>query len=194
MAAAAGGIVLPGSGADVSPARYGHPRSPASADADPLREATDWALLDAASQAGTPLLGICMGLQFLNVFHGGTLLQDVEPVPVNHRAGRNVNKAHTVTIESDSLLHRLVVGTGELLHEEGSQPRLPVNSSHHQAIHMAGDGLRVVARCPQDGVIEAVEAIDGRWLIGVQWHPERTTASSEASCELFRQLVQAARH
>ena len=130
------------------------------------------------------------GLQSLNVFRGGSLVQDLLPLPVNHSAGRKVAVAHTADIAPESLLGSLV--KGEALDHDGFL-RLPVNSSHHQAIAEPGPGLRIVARCPEDGVIEAIETEfdpENPWFfMAVQWHPERSTEISAASRALFARLV-----
>lgn len=189
------GILLPGSGADVDPSHYGHERIPECAEADNLREQTDHALFAAAERTKKPLLGICFGTQSMNVFYGGTLHQDIDPLPVNHRAGRAVITAHPVLFPVDSRLGKIVVASGEAVAEDEEFARLPVNSSHHQAIAAPGDELRVVARCPADAVIEAIEGPDpAHWLIGVQWHPERTTETSAASRSIFQSFVEAARN
>lgn len=188
----ADGVLLPGSPADVDPARYGHARHDATAKADPAREQTDFALLEAAERTGRPLLGICMGLQTMNTYYGGTLIQDLDPMPVNHVAGRAVKAAHTALVMTGSRLHAIVASLTEFADETDGEGRLPVNSSHHQAVDAPGEGLQVTARSRQDGVIEAVESRDAeRWLMGVQWHPERTLASSPASLALFRAFVAA---
>lgn len=193
MAQAADGILLPGSGADIDPAMYGHAADPASAPPDPLREQTDRALFEAAEATKKPLLGICFGTQSMNVFYGGTLVQDCSPVPVNHRAGRAVAVAHAVQFAKDSRLGQVLEASGEATPMDDEFSRVPVNSSHHQAIGMVGDTLRMVARCPEDGVVEAVEGSDpAHWLIGLQWHPERTVASSAASRAVFAAFLQAA--
>jgi putative glutamine amidotransferase len=190
---AAQGILLPGSGADVDPAHYGHNRIPECADPDNLREQTDSALFSSAERFKKPVLGICFGTQSMNVFHGGTLHQDIDPVPVNHRAGRSVISAHSVLFPNDSRLGGILRASGESAAEDDEFSRLSVNSSHHQAIAAPGEGLRVVARCPSDAVIEAVEGADPEhWLIGLQWHPERTTESSAASRAIFQALIRAA--
>ena len=192
LVAEAAGVLLPGSGADVDPARYGHDRTPASAPPDPLREATDRVLLEGAEQRGKPLFGICLGLQSMNVYYGGTLIQDVRPVPVNHRAGRSVQVAHTAQIANDSLLGACLSRSDDVVPLDEAYTRLPVNSSHHQAVATPGDGLRVVARCPDDGVIEALErSTPAQWLLGVQWHPERTLQVSSASRALFAGFLRA---
>jgi len=185
------GILLPGSGADVNPQKYGQEPEPECAPADAARENVDELLLQDAHNMGKPILTICFGTQMLNVWRGGTLVQDLTPMPVNHKAGRSVVAAHTAAVAPDSLL-------GELAQAE--QPtmrdgflRLPINSSHHQAIGIPGDGLRVTARSPEDGVVEAVEGtpegVGGSFVVGVQWHPERTYDESAASRALFNRFV-----
>ena len=189
-------ILLPGSPADVDPETYGQPRNEATAPADLPRETLDRLLLEDAYAARRPILGICFGAQILNVFRGGTLIQDLTVMPVNHSAGSSVAVAHTIDVARDSLLAG-VIDPLEALIREGFC-RLPINSSHHQAVGVPGTGLRVSARCPQDAVVEALEgtfdsAQDLRhFVLGVQWHPERTTAASKTSQSLFARLVQEA--
>ena len=191
------GACLPGSPADIEPVRYGAERDAATAPADPTREIVDTAVLDWASAESTPVLGICFGLQSINVWRGGTLVQDLHVLPVNHSAGASVAVAHSALVPAVSALGALLDVAEAPLTD--SLLRLPVNSSHHQAIGTPGDGLRVVARCPEDGVIEALEQASDlgpgprpSWLLGVQWHPERSTAASAASRALFRELVRQA--
>ena len=187
-------ILLPGSPADVNPAKYGQPRDEASAPADLPRENVDELLLQDAHNLYKPILGVCFGAQILNVWRSGTLLQDLTILPVNHSASRAVNVAHTVVIPTNSLLGS-VVDRSEVVESEGFL-RLPVNSSHHQAIGIPGDGLRISARCPQDGVIEAIEGPqhpDGlHFVLGLQWHPERTISSSATSRAIFSRFAREA--
>ena len=191
LAATCAAFVLPGSPADVDPSRYGQIRESGTAPMDPAREICDHLLLEHAESAGKPVLGICFGAQFLNVWRGGTLIQDVLPMPVNHAAGATVAVAHSVLVQQQSLLGSLLTQTEAPQH--GFFRRLPVNSSHHQAIAMPGDGLLVVARSAEDGVIEAFEGNIGlAAMLGVQWHPERSVERSAASRALFLWLVSAA--
>src|ERR1700761_9105322 len=118
------GILLPGSGADVLPARYGAELDPATNKADEAREVADWTLLEEAERHRLPVLGICYGLQSLNVYRGGSLVQDLLPLPVNHSAGRKVAVAHTAEIAKESLLGTLVA-TDEASERDGFL-RLPV--------------------------------------------------------------------
>lgn len=185
------GILLPGSPADVNPQRYGEEAIPECAPADAARENVDELLLQDAHNMGKPILTICFGTQMLNVWRGGTLVQDLVGMPVNHKAGRTVPVAHTVAVAPDSLLGH-VVGA-QKAPESGGFLHLPVNSSHHQAIAVAGDGLRVSARSDEDGVVEAIEGAPdgagGSFVVGVQWHPERTFDESAASRALFARFI-----
>ena len=193
LASTCAGVLLPGSPADIDPTRYGQPADPATAPADPAREAADTLLLEDAQIQGKPILGICFGLQSINTWRGGTLHQDLSILPVNHPAGPSIAIAHTAAIAPDSLLANLL--SPEEAPTQDRQPRLPINSSHHQAIAIPGAGLRIIARCPQDAVIEAIEAdpSTGLRLLAVQWHPERSTATSPASRALFRHIIHQAR-
>jgi putative glutamine amidotransferase len=179
-------ILLPGSPADVDPVRYGEPKAKECADKDGLREAADDLLLADAFSKQKPLLGICYGLQSLNVWRRGTLIQHLGSLSgVNHEPGREVQHAHPLLIEEDSRLARLL-GPVE------TSP-VQVNSSHHQAIARPGEGLRAVATSPVDGVIEALEATDtGMFAVAVQWHPERSYETSPASRALFAAFLDAA--
>lgn len=190
------GVLLPGSPADIDPARYGAEVDPASCPSDPARERTDFILLDDAIQHGKPVLGICFGVQSMNTWRGGSLVQDLTPLPVNHSAGASVAVAHTALIAKASLLGSLVDPAEAS--EIDSFLRLPINTSHHQAVSAPGDGLRIAARCPDDGVIEAVELDPtmfhvehsrSQFLLGVQWHPERSYDLSATSRNLFAKLV-----
>jgi putative glutamine amidotransferase len=191
-------ILLPGSPADVDPARYGQEAVKECAAKDPAREATDDLLLGNAFAQGKPILGICYGLQSLNVWRRGSLIQDLphasEAVAagtgsiVNHEPGREVQNAHPVLVTPGSRLSRLAPRGGQEEH------RLSVNSSHHQAIDRPGEQLMVAAISPVDGVIEALEGVEPRqFVVAVQWHPERTHESSEASRALFAAFLDAAR-
>jgi len=186
------GVLLPGSGADVDPQKYGAARHEKTAPADPKRDTVDELLLQDAYNMHKPILGICYGLQTLNVYRSGTLVQDIESA-IPHRAGRTVEKAHTVAVEPDSKL-AAIVGVDA----DRNNVEIAVNSSHHQAADIVGDGLRVVARSPLDGVIEALEGtLPGHFVLAVQWHPERSLTDSKevakSAEKIFRAFVEAAR-
>jgi putative glutamine amidotransferase len=189
-------VLLPGSPADVNPHKYGHDPVPECKAADSHRENVDELLIQDAHNLYKPIFAICFGTQSLNVWRGGTLVQHLAPMPVNHPAGRSVAIAHSAAIAPDSLLAAII--PAEEAPEQDGFLRLPVNSSHHQAIGIPGDGLRISARCPQDGVIEAVEggqAAGGQagdsshFVLGVQWHPERSYDISAASRALFHRFI-----
>ncbi len=192
LATSCQGILLPGSPADVNPAKYGQERDYETAEADPARENVDELLLQDAHNLHKPLLTLCYGTQSLNIWRTGTLVQHLMPMPVNHKAGRNVAVAHTIAIEPGSHLAEIVESSPEATHTSDFL-RLPVNSSHHQAVGIVGDGLRVVARCPQDAVVEAIEGLQpGHFVLGLQWHPERSMDSSLASRLIFRKFIEVA--
>jgi len=185
-------VLLPGSKADVDPARYDAAKHPKTDAADPKRDTVDELLLQDAYNMRKPVLGICYGMQTLNVYRSGTLLQHIES-PVNHEAGRTVSVAHTVEINPQSKLAEIIRWTEPDLAPEGKLI-IPVNSSHHQSAEVIGDGLSIVARCPDDGIIEAVEGIaPDHFVLAVQWHPERSAEDEERSRAIFRALVEAAR-
>jgi len=196
MLASCSGVLLPGSPADVDPARYGQQAAPATAAKDVSREAADNLLLQDAFALAKPVLGICYGLQSLNVWRRGSLIQDLphplEATPggdasiVNHEPGREVQNAHPVLVTRGSRLSRL--------EPSAEQEELSVNSSHHQAVDRPGDQLVVAAISPVDGVIEALEGAEPQqFVVAVQWHPERSYESSQPSRALFAAFLEAAR-
>jgi putative glutamine amidotransferase len=193
MAEGCDGVLLPGSSADVDPAKFGASRSPHTAAADTARDRVDGLLLEAAYEKRKPILGICYGLQSLNVYHRGSLIQHIPDflpedlrTRVNHEAGKTVAVAHRVELETDSRLAAIL--------SNGKKLVLPVNSSHHQSADAVGEGLKIVGRCAEDGIIEALEGTDAdHFVIAVQWHPERSVELDEASPALFRALIEAAR-
>ncbi|MEU8778317.1 gamma-glutamyl-gamma-aminobutyrate hydrolase family protein [Streptomyces sp. NPDC048606] len=150
------GLIVSG-GPDVDPVRYGAPRDPRTGPAATVRDGWELALIAAALEAGTPLLGICRGMQALNVALGGTLIQHID----GHVHTPGVTSWHPVSP---------VAGTryGELVPEVADVP-----TYHHQAVERLGRGL-VVSAYAEDGTVEAVELPErDRWVVGVQWHPER---------------------
>jgi putative glutamine amidotransferase len=151
----------------------------------PEREATDFAILDLAEKKDIPVLGICFGVQSINVHRGGSLVQDIPSVvssPLVHdEDDPNPPARHPVRLTEDSLIARLA-----------GRSEIEVNSYHHQAVQRPGKDLRVVAVSP-DGVVEAVEDTTGRFIVGVQWHPERGWRDDPASQSLFAALIEQAR-
>jgi putative glutamine amidotransferase len=184
------GVLLPGSPADVDPEKYGAQRHPATAPADAFRDNADELLLQDAYNMRKPVFGICYGLQSLNVWRTGTLNQEL-PAGINHKAGSRVAEAHRVQVDPQSKLAGILREAGVL--PAGNELVMPVNSSHHQAPETLGDGLRLVAWCPEDGVKEAVEGTaPDQFVLAVQWHPERTYDRDESSRAIFHAFVRAA--
>jgi putative glutamine amidotransferase len=193
------GILLPGSPADIDPQKYGESRNPHSADPDADRASVDELLIQDAFNLHKPVLAICQGTQALNVWCGGTLIQDIPTqigTAVNHSPGRTVTEAHPIEITPNTRLAAIA----KYCHpEHGKGSALPplsipeyVNSSHHQAIRTPGDNLTVSARSPQDEIIEAVElASSDHFVIAVQWHPERSYDQSTLSRAIFAAFVHA---
>lgn len=165
------GLVVAG-GADIDPSSYGAPRHPQTAGLRPERDRAETALLEAALEADLPVLAICRGMQLLNVVRGGDLVQHLEGDL--HRPRPGEFSTHPVRVAADSRL-AAIVGTSPV-----------VASHHHQAPDRLGSGLRAVAWA-SDGVTEAVEDPDRRFLLGVLWHPEEGDDRS-----LFTALVGAA--
>jgi len=217
------GVLLPGSNADVDPAKFHATPSPRTAASDPRRDAVDDLLLDDAYSQRKPVLGICYGLQSLNVYRGGSLVQHIPDFlpketrkKVNHAIGGKVAVAHTVKIEPESRLAEIVrnrANPADSNHREGhgfspadAAPGknrafapggdtlvVPVNSSHHQSANAAGTGLRIVARCTDDGIIEALEGTaPDHFVLAVQWHPERSVDGDEPSRAIFEALIKEA--
>ena len=177
-------VLLPGSGFDIDPQRYGEARTLECNEDDPARAAADELLLQDAFNLRKPILAICQGVQALNVWRNGSLFQDLK-TKVNHSPGREVAEAHPVRLEKGSKLIALLAPS--------AQAEVKVNSSHHQAIRVPGDNLRVIAVSPTDGVIEAVELDKpNHFVVGVQWHPERTYTQSAFSRAIFGAFVKAA--
>jgi putative glutamine amidotransferase len=182
-------FVLPGSPADVAPQEYGTVNRGLSEPPDLSREETDRAILKHAFAERKPVLAICYGCQLLNVYQGGTLIQDVRSetgTTIPHRKKDVVpepkdDPRHGATLESGSRLAAIAGGTQAV-----------INSSHHQAIRASGKNLRITS-CASDGTVEGIEWTgDSNWVVGVQWHPERMPDDPFAQ-RLFQQLVAAAR-
>jgi putative glutamine amidotransferase len=177
------GILLAG-GDDCDPALYSDERHPSCTDLmDARRQANDLALAKFARQHRIPTLGICLGLQMMNVASGGTLIQDIDSqfeTEIQH-VSRPENRArHDIIIEQGTKLSTLLPAV-----------ECNVNSSHHQAIGRVAEGLRVTAHAP-DGLVEGLEDPKHPFYIGVQWHPEDMNGEHSATA-LFEAFVKAAR-
>jgi len=184
-------FVLSGSPADIDPSHYGANRHPATDPADAARERTDFALLEHALAAQKPVLAICYGIQSLNVFLGGTLLQDI-PSELGTQVCHSPEEEELPGGgEAPDAFHGSSFDPG-LVRSLSGAAQAEINSWHHQSVRDLGRGLRITAHAP-DGVIEAVEwTEDSNWVVGVQWHPERMPEDPLAQA-LFRELVTAAR-
>jgi putative glutamine amidotransferase len=171
------GLLLSG-GEDVDPAFYGEERLPECQAPDRERDAMELALARMALARDLPVLGICRGIQTLNVARGGTLYQDLgTQLPETH--------PHAMShLPRATLTHEIVVERGSHLAEILGVERLGVNSLHHQAVREPGTGLKVVALA-DDGVVEAMEATDRRFVVAVQYHPEELIETDELSRKLF---------
>lgn len=175
-----------GGGADVDPARYGERAlENGTVQVDPERDSIDFALFEEARRSGAPVLGICRGLQVINVALGGTLVQDIP-------SERPSEVIHERTKEDKTRRdHGVAIAPGTRLAAIAQAPEIAVNSRHHQAIERVAPGL-AVSGVASDGVPEAVEAPGEPWLVAVQWHPENL-AGDRASERLFAELVRAVR-
>jgi putative glutamine amidotransferase len=162
------GVILSGGGSDVAPRLYGQEPDPATADEEPGRDAYEIALARAAKARDIPLLGICRGMQLINVAYGGSLHQHLPDV-LDHDEHRVLPASfarHDVQIEPGSLA---AVATGK--------PTENVMSHHHQGPDRIGDGLAVTGRSTLDDTPEAIEDSGARFLLGVLWHPEEDERS-----------------
>jgi putative glutamine amidotransferase len=181
------GVLLSGSPADVDPGLFQAPRHSKTVPSDSDRDRTDFALLEHALAAQKPVLAICFGVQSLNVFLGGTLVQDIPSevtAAIEHEWDNNQGAPET--------FHPLRIEPNSYLAKMAGSSEARVNSSHHQSILEPGGNLRIVAHAP-DQVVEAVEwAGENNFVMGVQWHPERMTEDMLAN-RLFLALVEAAR-
>lgn len=178
------GVLLPGSASDVDPLLYGSEPQRKLGPVHPLRDATDLLVLKEVESRRIPLLAICFGMQVWNVSRGGTLIQDIAsavPDAIKHEQGApRERRSHRITLQAESLLRGLAGGESVL-----------VNSHHHQALEKLGEGLQATA-WSSDGLVEALEDMrDGRWSVGVQWHPEIGWENDDFSGAIFAAFVRA---
>jgi putative glutamine amidotransferase len=179
--AKADGLLLTG-GWEINPSLYGQERHPSIERIDDVRDAAELAVIEVALQRRIPILGVCRGLQLLNIVMGGSLIQDIptwsqsRPEP---RVGHSGTQ-HEIAIEPGSVLGSLLGG------------RSMVNSRHHQAVGRLADGLSATARTA-DGIVEAAESKTGQPLLAVQWHPEDLWQTDDKFLRPFQWLVRQAR-
>jgi putative glutamine amidotransferase len=182
------GVFLPG-GADIDPASYGQERHPRCDKSDPFRDRVELALARWAIPDHKPVLGVCRGLQLMNLACGGSLYQDL----ADQFAGAIKHDYFPFggQFARDYLAHEVDVAKGSRLAEIFGAGALKVNSMHHQGIREIGSGLVATAVAP-DGLVEGIEAADDSYLVGVQWHPEALTDGDAHSRRLFRSFIEAA--
>lgn len=177
------GLLLAG-GDDCDPSVYGEERHPSCSTMDVRRQENDLALARAAREQGLPTLGICLGMQVMNVAAGGTLIQDITSqfeTEIEHVSEPDDRARHDVIIDGGTRLAEIVGGARET----------NVNSSHHQAIRNVGEGLRPAAHAP-DGLVEGIEDPQHPFYVGVQWHPEDMSGEDSAT-SIFGAFIEAAR-
>lgn len=176
------GVLFTG-GADIDPARYGkQSEERLCGEIDEARDQIEFKIAEQAEEESIPVLGICRGLQLLNVHRGGTLVTDIETFGgASHRKVDGFDARHNVKVEPGSYLrHILSEGEGE------------VNSAHHQAAERVGEGLTVSARAMSDGTIEALEWADATgkpFFLAIQWHPERMEFSERFAGRIFETFL-----
>jgi putative glutamine amidotransferase len=180
------GILLPGSDTDIDPSYYDQDPHPRLGKVIPEKDETDILVLAEAEKLGLPVLAICYGMQSLNVSRGGNLIQDIESHVANcirHEQGKPADRSsHGITIAQHGILASLAV--------KGSNDKAKVNSSHHQAIGTLGENL-VATAWANDGVIECIEDNrQGRFVFGVQWHPELSWQTDVLSKAIFDHFVE----
>lgn len=177
------GLVIPGGDEDIHPKFYGQEIKSPKVKTNDERANFEFELLKKALAKDIPFLGICNGMQMLNIIFGGDLIQhipDYIPSHINHEQPPPKNlPSHKITIKPATILAKLVEGKNEIM----------VNSTHHQAIGKVGNGLLVSAIAP-DGIIEAIESTTHKFVVGVEWHPEYL--NSDLDLNLFKRLVEAA--
>jgi putative glutamine amidotransferase len=177
----ASGLLLPGGG-DIDPEWYGCPRHPRTHNVSHRRDRFELTLLGAALDEDIPVLAICHGMQLLNVELGGTLDQHLSDDAARLDHDRDRPRAEPV--------HDITIKPGSLLADVTERERTPVNSHHHQGLQVVGRGLEEIA-WSGDGVLEAVELRERRWVLGVQWHPEAMAAVDSVQKKIFDSFVEA---
>jgi putative glutamine amidotransferase len=181
------GVLIPG-GVDMDPAQYGEAVRPECGNLDPARDRVELQLVRWAIEDGKPVLGLCRGLQVINVACGGTLWQDLAS---QNAAFQKHDYFPNTGFERDHLSHSVALSAGTRLASLLESAEVPVNSMHHQGIRQLGAGLVASATAP-DGLVEAIEGNDDAFLIGVQWHPEVLEMADPHSRHLFGAFIQAA--
>ncbi|MBV8082210.1 MAG: gamma-glutamyl-gamma-aminobutyrate hydrolase family protein [Candidatus Eremiobacteraeota bacterium] len=182
------GVLLPG-GADIAPHLYGSREHPAVKRSPKGTDEFQIAVVHAARRAGIPLLGICRGMQVINVAFGGSLYEDIDD-QFDAQGGLRVQHQQTPDHARNETTHVVEIVAGSRLAELLGTTSLATNTLHHQAVRRVPSGLVAVAAA-RDGIVEAIEDPEARaFLIGVQWHPEELVENDEPSRSLFRGFVE----
>ncbi len=174
------GLLLMG-GTDVSPSRYGETPQPETDPPDDERDQAELYIVHQAIERDLPVFGICRGLQLLNVYHGGTLVQHIEAT------GRHDPEKD----DHSGPAHNVLFVSGSKLEGIASAPEWPVNSRHHQAVRKLGSGLSISARDAEDGTVEGLERAAKRFVVAVQWHPEDQIVKYPEQLRLFESFAAA---
>jgi putative glutamine amidotransferase len=182
------GILIPG-GVDMDPATYGEAPHEKLGRIDPARDRVELQLTRWTIEDRKPLLGLCRGLQVINVATGGTLFQDIE---TQLEGAIRHDYFPTYGFEREHISHDVAVLASSRLRSLVDFDQLPVNSMHHQGVRQLGAGLVACAHS-SDGLIEAAESTNGHWMVGVQWHPEVFDSHDPRTHDLFRGFVDASR-
>ncbi|MFP4016511.1 MAG: gamma-glutamyl-gamma-aminobutyrate hydrolase family protein [Halanaerobiales bacterium] len=174
------GLLLTG-GTDIDPLIYGENPLPTMGEIDPERDLFELEMVKYSFGLKLSVLGICKGCQIINIALGGTLFQDIysqkESVLKHTQEAPRWYPTHMINIEKGSLLHQII-----------EKDKIKVNSTHHQAIKGVGDSLKISALA-EDGVVEAIESREDRFILGVQWHPEALWENSEENFNIFREFI-----
>lgn len=181
------GLMIVGGYFDIHPKRYGEKKIHPTVKLNPIREDFEYQIASKAIKTDMPILGICNGMQLINVLHGGKIMQHIpdEKKFIDHEQSHDPKyndynlPYHQVQIEPDTMLHQIV-----------KQKSVKTNSSHHQAVKNAGRNIKVSARA-NDGIIEAIEKTNHPFCVGIQWHPEFN--ASKADQKIFNAFIKAAK-
>lgn len=179
------GVLLPGSDTDVDPLRFNEEPHHNLGKIIPEKDETDLLVIEEAEKLGMPVLAICFGMQILNVFRSGTLIQDIKsqiPDSINHEQGSPLDRnSHSIEIEKGTILSRLI-----------TLKETTVNSHHHQAVNKIGKNLQISATA-KDGIVEGIEDTrEEKFNFGVQWHPEHSWKTNDLSRKIFETFIERA--